>query len=225
MNRHDRRAAKSKRNAIKISPRQAERLVDNLRLLLTFIDANIPPEVTEPNRERRMALGRKVLHEKRSDDYGEVAFALHLLADFVMANYTGQAAVVVDAFDVLCELGLMERVVEDIKPGHPMYGKQVQEGFMMPDTTINRRAEIEHILTSALKLVGYLDHPVLAVHIEGDYAYVIVAKATAKHPTRAIRCLLSDKIRRMLSGQDPITVEDGETWTLLAPMPDGTAVH
>jgi hypothetical protein len=85
-----------------------------------------------------------------------------------------------------------------------------------------RHAEIERILTNILKHRG---HPVLAVYVEGDYAYVIVAKVTAKHPTRVTRYLLSDKIRRMLSGQDPIPVEDGETWTLLAPMPDGPAVH
>jgi hypothetical protein len=100
--------------------------------VLTFIDANIPPEVTEPNREGRMSLGRTILHEDRTEDYSAVAFALRTLVDFVTANYSGRMIAIMDAFDVLCEIGLMRRQIEEIEPGHPMYGKKTEPGCMLP---------------------------------------------------------------------------------------------
>jgi hypothetical protein len=106
-----------------ITPAQAERVIDNLRLVLTFIDANIPVEITEPNRKNRVAMARQVLHDERTDDYGEPLFALLALVDFVMANCAGAMNVIKDAFDVLVELGLMRRVKEHIGPGHPLHGR------------------------------------------------------------------------------------------------------
>jgi hypothetical protein len=84
-------------------------------------------------------------------------------------------------------------------------------------TKRERRTEIERILTSVMHLLGCCDHPVLAVHIEGNYAYVIVSDATASHPARAIRYLLGDKIKRMIKGVEPISLNDGDTWDLLVP--------
>jgi hypothetical protein len=80
-----------------------------------------------------------------------------------------------------------------------------------------RQVEIERILTNVMQRLGCCDHPVLAVHIEGDYVFVIVSEATADHPARAIRYLAGDKIKRMLRGQDPISLKEGDTWSLLVP--------
>ena len=116
---------------MKFTQGRANRLVEDLRLLLTFIDANISPEITEPCREGRMSSARAILHKERTEDYGEVAFALMALVD-VMTNYTGRMVAIKDAFDVLCEIGLMEQTVEEIKPGHPLYGKTgLHEGVMI----------------------------------------------------------------------------------------------
>jgi hypothetical protein len=104
------------RRAQTITPAQAERVMTNLRLLLTFIDTNIPAEITEPNREGRMGMARSALHEKPTD-YGWAAFMLLTLMDFVEVNYRGDADVLYDAVLVLAELGLMELKLEPIEGG------------------------------------------------------------------------------------------------------------
>jgi hypothetical protein len=212
----ERRAMRAMRAKKTITPAQAERVIENLRLALTFIDTNIPAEITEPNREGRMGIARAVLHDKRTDDYGELVFMLLTLVDFVMANYAGPMTVLKDAFDVLVELGRMHRVEEDITPGHQLFGQtgldlgtlvnvpspaHFNQPARHPDV-IERIERAKHIARCIARSLG-ADH----VDIDGDDVYVI-------KNAKAVHYIAGRKVKRMLSGAEPITV--GE-WELLAP--------
>jgi hypothetical protein len=213
MSRKQRRAPK-RAKAIQITGNQGGRLVENTRLLLTFIDANIPKEVTEPNRDGRMAGARAFLHAERTGNYyGDLAFGLLQLADFLMANYSGQARVVLDAFNLLCELGIMHMSQEKIEPGHPLYGKTMQEFEMVADPKRfnkpmrdpERIERIEHIGRAIGMSLGAHQ-----VHIDDDNNVYIQMKGEKTFT----RYKAGDKVKRMLSGAAPVT--PGE-WDLLPP--------
>jgi len=130
----ERRAAKRLKAAsagIAGKPRNVEmthasvkRLVDNLRLTLAFVEANLPTQArAHPGNGLKRA--REALHltPDTTKKLNEMAMGLSFCVWFIMEHYQGGAMVLVDALEQLTEFGLMERSVEKVTPGHPMYDK------------------------------------------------------------------------------------------------------
>lgn len=111
---------------ITLEPGQPKQLRENLRLMLTFIDANLS-EQAKAHPGAGLKRARKALRLKldNSDDLTEIGFGLLFAVDFAMQRYQGPCNVIADAFVVLGEIGLMERHREEITPGHPLHGALV----------------------------------------------------------------------------------------------------
>jgi hypothetical protein len=98
---------------VNMTPKGVDRLKENLRLALTFIERNIPDEVIAVKQTHGIKNARDALHGDLASG-AELTYAAHALlwsVGFIMDNHHGGCVVLVDALDQLSEFGFMERSV------------------------------------------------------------------------------------------------------------------
>jgi hypothetical protein len=118
----ERRKHNSRNKPRTLTERQVARIVTNLRLALVFCDANLKALVdAHPGAGFKRA--RAALHSPThvtDESLNQLVFGLAFAVDFITRHYAGGANVLGPAFELLAEIGLMEKekIVTTKAPPH-----------------------------------------------------------------------------------------------------------
>jgi hypothetical protein len=106
---------------IQLTPSEARRLVDGLRVTLDFIRTKIPADVIATKQTHGLERATAALKLKPNTDKiaTEMGSALLWAYTFVVENYTGSAMELVDVAQLLAQLRFLDVERTPMMPDHP----------------------------------------------------------------------------------------------------------